>query len=212
VQRARVELLGRVLQLGPGPGVGQIGHRHIGQDLCYLHVARAEWSRSVAVEVQRAERLVVLAEGKGEDGAQTGRGGPRPEHWEGIVPAQVGQGDRSPGLVSGQAWPLADFCLQRLEAQCGGVGGGDVVGALGPRDEGHPRPGNGKDVDDPPHQMVENPLNREVGGHGGCELAQHICQLPIGCHSGHTPEPHGLLVGVPSSPWWKVIPCVWANV
>ena len=62
-------------------------------------------------------------------------------------------------------------------------------------DQGDARRVDRKDVDDPVHQVVEDPLDREVGGQGARELAEHVRE-PILGHVG-TParriaDPQGL--------------------
>ena len=186
VQGAAVELLGRVLELGPGLGVGQVGHGDVGQRLRRFHVARAERPRAVPVQVEGPELAAVVPQREGEHRGEPGGERGRPERRERVRAAQVGHGDRLPRLVRAEAGTLADLGLQLLEAQRRIIGGGDVVGAGGRGDQGDPGSGDRQDVDDAPDEVVQDALDREVGGHGASELAENVCQLPVRCHNNRS--------------------------
>ena len=54
--------------------------------------------------------------------------------------------------------------------------------------------------------MIQDALNRKIGCHGACELTQHVRQLAIGCHEGHSLPLFGLRVGVPSAAVVRIVP------
>ena len=182
MQRARVELLGSILQFGTGLGVGQVRRRHVGQRLGRFHVPACQRTRRVAVEVERTELTVLVAQREGEDGRQSGLECPRGRTPVNMVVAEIGHGDGLTGLVGAQARAFADFGLQLLEAQGRIVGRRHVVGRRRRRDQRDTGPGDGKDVDDALHQVIQDALDRKIGGHGACEFTQHDCQLAIRCH------------------------------
>ena len=95
-------------------------------------------------------------------------------------------------LVGRQAGSLAELGLELLEAHRGLVRGSDELGVSGRGDQRDPGRIDGQDLDDPEHQVIQDPLDREVGGHVASELAEHVGQAVIGEHGC----PRGSHIGV----------------
>ncbi len=194
-----MELLGRILQRRAGLGVGEIGRRHVRQRLGRFHVTRCERSRRGTVEIERTELAVQIAQREGEHRAQAGFERSRAEFLVHVGVTQVRYDDGFPGFVGMQAGSLAEFGLQPHETQRRIVRRGHVVGRRRRRYERHPGARDGEDLDDALHQVIQDPVDGKIGGHRACELAEHVCQLAIGCHAGHSLALFGLRVGVPSA-------------
>ena len=185
VQRAVVEAFGGGAGLFAGLGVEQVGGRDVRQRLGRAHVVRVELAGGVAVQVERAEPALAVAQREREHRGQPGRPGRRGEHREPIVGVQVGDRHGLPGFVRHQARALADLGLQLLEAQRGLVRSGDVARRHPGRDQRDPRRRDRQDLDDPFDEVVEDALDREVGDQRARELAEHRRQLVLIDHDHH---------------------------
>ncbi len=184
MQRAGPEPFSGLLGLLSGLGVEQVGRGDVGQGLRRSHVLRVERAGGVAVEVQRTEPTVVVAQREREHSGQPGIGGEGAEVREAPVTAdQVRQADRLAGLVGRHARPLAGGRLHLLELQGRVVGRRDVVRVDAGGDEGDAGGGDRQHVHDASDEVVQDPLDREVGHQGARELAQHTRQLPLLDHA-----------------------------
>ena len=71
VDRPLVRAIRRVLEIGPGLGVDQIGGRYVGQCLGRGELRGAQCARGVPVQIESTEPLEALTEREGEHGGQT---------------------------------------------------------------------------------------------------------------------------------------------
>ena len=97
VQGVVVEAVGRGAGLVASLGIEQVGGRDVGQRLRRAHVVRVELAGRVAVQIERAEPAVAVAQREREHRGQPGRERGRGERRESIVGAEVGDGDGLPG-------------------------------------------------------------------------------------------------------------------
>ena len=166
--------LGEVLEVGAGPGVEEIGRRNVGQRLGRPQGPDGHRSGCSPVEVKSAERMIAVAQGKGEDRGQARGQRPGREDPEPVVDAQIRHGNGVTAAIRGEAGALFHLALQPLEAQGGVVGSSDVARPRTGREKGHARGADGHDVDDARDQLIKDSLNRKVRHHRPSKLAKHV--------------------------------------
>ena len=175
-QRVAAEPVGSLPGVPAGLGIEQVGRRHVSQGLGRGQVPLIEGAGGVSVEIQRAESPVVVAQREGEHRGQAGFDRLRREPGEPVVGPQVWHDDALAGVIRQGARAFADLGLQPLVAQGCVVGGGDVVRVHARGDQGDPGGGHRQNVDDPLDEMIQDPLDREVGDQCAGELHQHLLQ------------------------------------
>ena len=101
-----------------GLSVQQVGRRDVGKGLRGCHVALVETADVPAVEVERPQTAIVVAQREGEHGHQPLDQGAFRESRKPLVVAQVRDRDRRVGVVGSKTGPLAELCLQMLISHC----------------------------------------------------------------------------------------------
>ena len=129
VQRALAGSVGGVPEVGPRLRVEQVGGRDVGQRLGRVHRVGVQRPGGVAVEVERAQLRVAMAEREGEHRAQpVARARAARSSGTGSRLAEVRDRDGLAGSVGGEARPFAELGLQLLEPQRRLVRRRDVAG------------------------------------------------------------------------------------
>ncbi len=182
VQRALPSTLGGVAQVRARLRIEQVGRGDVRQGLRRGHGAGVHGPGARAVEVERTELVVVLAQGEGEHRRQPLFERTRREGGEAVVEAEVGNEDGLASFVSDETRSLAQLGLESFEPHGGLVGGRDVAGLRPRRDQGDARGADRQHVDDPDHQVVQDGLNREVGDEGPREFAEDVREPPLDLH------------------------------
>jgi hypothetical protein len=106
-----------------------------------------------------------VAQREGEDGPEAGLEGVSPEQGEPLLTREVRYQHRLPRLMGGDTRSFSQFGLELLEDQGCVVGGSDVTGIEFVKDQRHSRSGDGHDLNDARHQMIEDPLDGEICHH-----------------------------------------------
>src|SRR5579863_10214109 len=79
VERAGMESLGGVLQLRTSLSIGQIRRGYVGEGLCHLHIPGTEGAGGIAIQIERAEAPIHIAQRKREYGPESRLDRPWPE-------------------------------------------------------------------------------------------------------------------------------------
>jgi hypothetical protein len=165
MQRAVLKRLRCRLSVLAALCVDQVGGRNIGQRLGGRHILRSQLTGCLPVQVECAEPTIAVPQREGEDRNESCSDRCTSESREAIVGIEVCDGDRHARLERRDARTLPDAGLQLFESQRGFIGRGDVPRRVACRNQGHSGRGDRQDFDDTFHQMVQDRLNREVGGH-----------------------------------------------
>ena len=81
--------------------------------------------------------------------------------------------------VRRDARSLIKYGLQLLKSHGRFIGSSDVMGIRCLGYEGHASTSDWHNLDNPTHQLIQDPLNREVREHGASEIAKYARKLPI---------------------------------
>jgi hypothetical protein len=135
-----------------------------------------------AVEVERAQLLVVMTQRECEHRREALFDGSGGEDREPVVRPEVGYDHGHPVLICHETGAFTQFGLQLLEAHGRIVGGGDVVRLLPRRDQRHAGGTDGEHVDNAHDQMIQDRLDREVGHQRPRELTEDVREPPLDLH------------------------------
>src|SRR5207253_1462137 len=101
----------------------------------------------------------------------------RREVREPVLFAEVRNRDGPTCVVRLETRSLPELGLQLLEAKRRLARSRDITRLRARRDEGHSRGQDGQDIDDPPHEVIEDRLDREIRRQRAGELAQYLREL-----------------------------------
>ena len=160
VHGALTRPLGGVPQVGAVLRIEHIRGSDVGERLRRVHGGGVQQPGRVPVQIEGPQAFGTIAQREREHGRKARFDRPGRELQESGVVAEVGDRDGSPGLVDLMARALAEFGLHRLEAQRRLVRCRHVAGIRAGGDEGHPCGGDGQDVDEALHQVIEDALDR----------------------------------------------------
>jgi hypothetical protein len=147
VQREVIGVNGRLEKVGANLGIDKVRRSHISQRLRDDHVLVTQGAKGVAIQVERPEPQIFVAEGKAEYGTEAGLSRLGAERGELVVLSEIRDGDRLARSVRSHAWTFLECRLQFHICQRPFVGGGHMVRAesLGNECDAGARYGHGFD-------------------------------------------------------------------
>ena len=182
VQRALTGSVEGVSEVDARLCVEQVGGRDVGQRLGGIHRVRVQHARCVSVQVERSQPRAAITQREGEHRTQPLLECPRCEVREPLVVAEVWDRDGPARSVRDQARPLPELRLQLLEPHRCSVRRRDVAGIELRGDERDAGGRDRQDVDDAPHEVIEDGLDGEVRDQRVGELTQHVRELLLAWH------------------------------